>query len=157
MEKIGSLLPALRLPSVPSGISISLRDGRGPRIVLTVHSEHCAGCIACVRELRTHADQFAEWGARVLTVVPATPEGAAEFHRQVPEAIVLADAQGLLATGAAAAIVADEWGEIHHVFETGERHDLPSGDELVEWARFLAIQCPECEGPEGEWRTLPGV
>ena len=20
--------------------------------------------------------------------------------------------------------------------------------------RFLAIQCPECEGPEGDWRTV---
>jgi hypothetical protein len=32
--------------------------------------------------------------------------------------------------------------------------DLPSADEVTEWARFLVVQCPACEQPEGEWREI---
>jgi hypothetical protein len=27
-------------------------------------------------------------------------------------------------------------------------------DEVLERVKFVAMQCPECEGPEGEWRKL---
>ena len=32
-------------------------------------------------------------------------------------------------------------------------HQLPGPVELAEWVKFLAIQCPECEGPEGDRGT----
>lgn len=54
--------------------------------------------------------------------------------------------QRFLRSEGAAVLVADPWGEVRfrHVAEAA--HDLPEPAELVDWARFVAIQCPECEG-----------
>ena len=43
-------------------------------------------------------------------------------------------------------VVADRWGEIHHVTHAARVEDLASPDELVEWLRYLQSRCPECEG-----------
>ena len=51
-------------------------------------------------------------------------------------------------------MIADEWGEVYSVADAGAGHRFPGAPEIIEWVRFLAIQCPECEGPEGEWKTV---
>jgi hypothetical protein len=43
-------------------------------------------------------------------------------------------------------VVADRWGEIHHVAHAARIEDLTRPAELVEWCRFVQSQCPECEG-----------
>jgi hypothetical protein len=43
-------------------------------------------------------------------------------------------------------VVADRWGEIHHVTHAARVEDLPSFQELVDWLRYVQSQCPECEG-----------
>ena len=43
-------------------------------------------------------------------------------------------------------LVADRWGEIHHVVGGEAVGDLPSPDDLIEWLRYVEHQCPECEG-----------
>jgi peroxiredoxin len=43
-------------------------------------------------------------------------------------------------------VVADRWGEIHHVAEGNTVDDLPSPDDLIGWLRSVQHQCPECEG-----------
>ena len=45
-----------------------------------------------------------------------------------------------------AVVVADRWGEIHHVAHAARIEDLTPPAELVEWCRFVQRQCPECEG-----------
>ena len=40
-------------------------------------------------------------------------------------------------------VVADRWGEIAFVTHTAE---LPPGGEILEWLRFVQLQCPECQG-----------
>jgi peroxiredoxin len=47
---------------------------------------------------------------------------------------------------APAVLVADRWGEICFAHGASGPPDLPEPGELVEWARFLQHQCPECEG-----------
>jgi hypothetical protein len=52
-----------------------------------------------------------------------------------------------------AVVVVDEWGEVYFSLRaTG--HDLPEVHDVIDWVRFVAIQCPECEQPEGGWKTL---
>ena len=42
-------------------------------------------------------------------------------------------------------VVADRWGEIH--FVTGGRiEDLPAPAEILDWLRYVQVQCPECQG-----------
>ena len=43
-------------------------------------------------------------------------------------------------------IVADRWGEIHHVAEGKTVDDLAGPDDVIEWLRYVQHQCPECEG-----------
>ncbi len=42
-------------------------------------------------------------------------------------------------------LVADRWGEVRHV---GQPHNgrLLSPGEIVEWLRFVQMECPECQG-----------
>jgi len=43
-------------------------------------------------------------------------------------------------------VVADRWGEIHHVADGHAVADLPGPDDIIEWLRYVQHQCPECEG-----------
>jgi hypothetical protein len=43
-------------------------------------------------------------------------------------------------------VVADRWGEIHHVAHAARIENLTRPTELVEWCRFVQRRCPECEG-----------
>ena len=43
-------------------------------------------------------------------------------------------------------VVADRWGEIHHLAGGKTVDDLPRPDDLIEWLRYVQHQCPECEG-----------
>jgi peroxiredoxin len=153
----GTLLPAAGLLS-ERGEPVSLRGRRGPAVLFAVHAHDCAGCVAYVGALAAAADAIAEWGGGLLVVVPETTDGADDLHDAAAGRLRLLADHGRtlgahLGPGAAAVLVADEWGEIHFAAETGLAHELPSPGELVEWVRFIAIQCPECEGPEGEWRN----
>jgi hypothetical protein len=109
-----------------------------------------------VRErLARGAREIQEWGGRLTIVVPGGRADAATFAETTTDMLeVVVDPERAFGAGHATLIVADEWGEVHFVADAGAGHELPSQEEVVQWVRFLAIQCPECEGPEGEWRTI---
>jgi hypothetical protein len=43
-------------------------------------------------------------------------------------------------------LIADQWGELRYVSPDGGGHPFPTPEEVTGWLRFLATQCPECEG-----------
>ena len=43
-------------------------------------------------------------------------------------------------------LIADRWGEIHHVADGASTADLPDAVALIEWLRYVQYQCPECQG-----------
>jgi peroxiredoxin len=47
---------------------------------------------------------------------------------------------------APAALVVDRWGEILHAVSVADVSQLPSAEELLDWARYVQSRCPECEG-----------
>lgn len=157
----GGRLPTLRLPRVGGGEVEVRGDRRNPAMIFFTHSAHCAGCRAYVAELIALPDAFGVWGGRLLVILPG--EGAASEAIDYPSTTdfpvrLLLDRESTLAhrcgvTGAGL-VVADAWGEIHFSAHAGAGHDLPMGAEVEEWLKFLAIQCPECEQPEGLWRSL---
>ena len=88
-------------------------------------------------------------------VVPDGRANAAGFAETTTDALeVLVDTEGVFGSGHAMLVISDEWGEVHYVADAGDGHGLPPREEIVAWVGFLAIQCPECEGPEGEWRAV---
>ncbi len=152
----GVLLSGVSLPSWPDGALINLRSGHGPRALVTLHSSACPECRRYVHEdLASGADGIAEWGGRLAIVVPGQVESAEELAKiRVDGMQFLTDPQGRFASGKAMVIVTDEWGEVYFVADAGADHDFPTAVDIRDWIRFLAIQCPECEGPEGGWRTI---
>lgn len=127
--------PRIEAPSVGEIIRPRSKDGRsvtrGPRILLLLHDD-CARCDGWVREeLRVVEDPIRQWDGRIVR---------------------LESDSGTRAPGAAWIVVTDEWDEVFHVTSIGSDHAFPDPTDLVEWARFVSIQCPECEGPEGPWR-----
>ena len=155
MSPHGALLPAVSLPSAPTGAMVDLRRGPGPRVVVAPHSAACDECRRYIgAELVPDIERLAEWGGRLLVVVPGAWESAAAFTTPAPNLQVLGDPELKFASGDAIVAVADEWGEVYFAGIAGAEHKFPAPVEIAAWVRFIAIQCPECEGPEGEWRTI---
>lgn len=120
---------------------------------MTVHAPGCDTCIEYVEQVVRVQEELGSWGGHVAVVLPrCDDDGAAGLARL--SVSVLEDRETLLARGRLAVIIADEWDEIYFASEADDVHGVISPDEVLEWVKFVAIQCPECEGPEGEWRNL---
>jgi hypothetical protein len=126
---------------------------RGPRVYVAVHAAGCETCVGYVTQVVHMRDELASWGGHVAVVRPECSGGSAAGFAPlgVP---VLEDRAALVADGRLTVIVTDEWDEIYFASESEDVHGVISPDEVLEWVKFVAIQCPECEGPEGEWRNL---
>jgi hypothetical protein len=67
-----------------------------------------------------------------------------ELSSQQSECVFTQDSvPGLPGPGA---LIADRWGEIVHVAGGSDVADLPTPEDLLDWIRYVEIQCPECEG-----------
>lgn len=149
----GERLPDLRLVDARGGSPVPLvpAGGRQVPVIVLVDGADCEACRAYLRRLAEADAEMRAWDGRVVVVVPGTADEAARLADAVhPPFPVLADPVGALrqrlgATGAVVVVV-DPWGEVRHRSDAGAAHDLPDPAELVGWARFVAIQCPECEG-----------
>lgn len=146
-------LPDLALPSAPDGTPLRLRSpGREGTVVMVPHSADCQDCQSYVGTLAEAKETLREWDGRVVVMVPGDLTGAATLSRSLNGAFaVVADADGRaaerLGVEPGSMVVSDQWGEVFHVYPgAADTHDLPAPDELAEWLRFMAIQCPECQG-----------
>lgn len=146
-------LPDLRLPSAAGGAPIPLVPSGGRRVPVMVclHDADCAGCLAYAQSLAGAEAELREWDAHVVVVVPGGVEQAARFAEgaALPFPVAVDEARKLwvrMGMEGAAAIVADPWGEVRMRHVADAAHDLPPPVEMVDWARFVAMQCPECEG-----------
>jgi hypothetical protein len=45
-----------------------------------------------------------------------------------------------------AVVIADRWGEVHYAASPDSVAGLPTVAELIEWLRYVQMQCPECQG-----------
>lgn len=96
------------------------------------------------------------WQRRNLLLVLVHPRDrtpAAEYaagieaHRtqlEEAEATVVVTADAVPGLTAPRVVVADRWGEILHTECAEDMSRFPSVEELVSWARFVRMQCPEC-------------
>ncbi len=151
----GSKLPHVQLTAVADESPAPLVAGRGPMLLLVAHSPGCDECLRYAQELAEACGRFTEWGGRLLVVVRGPVAAAQALAAELPRSMrVLADPHARLPAWGSSLIVADEWGEVFFAAPIDERHQLPTVDELVDWTRYVAIQCEECELPEGGWRAL---
>lgn len=143
------------LRSAADGAHVDVRSGRGPWIFLIAHGADCEGCRNYADELVGARAQFGEWGARLAVVLHAPLEQARALHQQLEATVeIFADPEQSLAAEAGSVLVTDEWGDVFHSTHAGAAHAFPAPAEVAKWAQFVAIQCPECEQPEGGWRDI---
>lgn len=143
----GRRLPDLRLRPADGGAEVGIRaPGRKAPVLALLHGAGCESCREYVRSLEQVRSCLEDWDGRILLVVPeasGSPQPRSSFPVLVDEAHRLAHA---LSVQPPATVVADQWGEIHWAGEAGREHRFPPPEELVEWVRYLAVQCPECQG-----------
>lgn len=143
----GGRLPAWTLESTDSKPPIPLRtDDRRATVLVTIHAE-CAACAVYLDELEQHAEEMRAWDGRVVAVIAGDPTGSpgrdTAFVRRARDVERRLERRGVPRPGV---VIADQWGEVFAVEAAGGDHAFPPAVEVVSWLRFLAIQCPECQG-----------
>lgn len=149
----GDRVPSTTMTAHPGGECFELRPSRGPRVFVSLHSTDCEECIDYARKIAAVREPVEAWGADLVIVSGDVSRSAEPAVAQL-DLTVIEDRDRVLCRGRLDVIVADEWGEIHFASEGKGAHNPLPPEEVVEWAKFVAIQCPECEGPEGEWKNL---
>lgn len=138
-------LPDLALPAVRDGAPTPLRArGRKAPLLLLLHGPGCPDCADYLRRVGERLPDLREWDGRPLLILeePAGNDDGAIDRVVDPEG----RAAAALDVEAPAVVVADQWGEVHLAAVAGDEHRFPTPEELVGWARYLAVHCPECEG-----------
>jgi peroxiredoxin len=149
-------LPALSLPSAPGGEPVAWRaPAAGSPVVVFLRSPDCEDCGSYLRDLAAKLPDLRAWDGRPLVVVPGGVEEAARVMREAELPFpVLADPDGRarsgcgVAEGMSALFIADRWGVVYHAAQARAERDLPPPDEIEDWLRFIATQCPECGVPD---------
>jgi len=145
-------LPDVKLPSAPGGSPMPLRPpGRVSPVLVLVDGVECEPCRAWLGRLAAASADIGEWDGCVVVVVPASPDRAIRIADDAAKHFtVLADPDHAVAArlgiSAPALVIADQYGEIHHAAPAGGAHVFPDPADVVDWLRYLAVQCPECQG-----------
>jgi hypothetical protein len=129
---------------------VLLDTGRTACVLVVVHSDRCDACREYVQDLCDQRPQLFEWGERLIVVVRDPSEDPPDFDRTNLDVFI--ESEEKLSFSGTGVIVTDEWGDIFHA--TAGHHRFLSSTALAEWLRFIAMQCPECEQPEGPWREI---
>ena len=147
--------PAKRLPAMmlesSSGTEVSLEiPRRRSGVVVLIHGGACAICRAYVLGLLARAAEIAEWDGQLLVVQDGESADLQLGEDAAEGARVYIDRERILqlriGLAAPAVLVADQWREIHLMESAGAEHGFVAIDEILAWLRYLAVQCPECQG-----------
>jgi hypothetical protein len=123
----------------------------GSRYSLVLVFPHQKPCVQCQRyldELSRESPEFASWDSQLVLIVTGRESagllrGKSAFRLiRDPQTRLLATA-GILAPGI---VIVDQWRDIQHAQAAGTEHAFPTVQEVLSWVRYLATQCPECEG-----------
>lgn len=125
---------------------VALPRPRRSLVALLIHDTDCHACVAYAESVFAERSELDIWDADIA-LVPAV----ANQQRGAGSSIrVYSDPQQRLANAARvqapALIVVDQWGDITDVFAAGDGHAFPAVADVITAARYLATQCPECEG-----------
>jgi hypothetical protein len=146
--KRGDRMPPLLLQAADNGKAVALREESRVATVLVILHGGCEPCAEYLAAITQRSTEIREWDGRVVAaVVGSQPSMPEPVRDSVVQVTVDADEQ-LQQSGAAtpAVLIADQWGELFMVEGAGTAHAFPEPGEIVEWLRYLAIQCPECQG-----------
>lgn len=152
-------LPLCELPDAQGQVHRYPRRHRRRALVLYgAERGDCPACRAYLTALAALAPQIAAEEAELVVVVSGRPApavvGAAGTVLFDPDGRVFRRWGAVDPAGqpVAALFVADRFGTLYARALAGPDHALPPAAEVVDWLRFINIQCPECgvaEWPAG--------
>lgn len=149
----GDRVPSVTMKAQSGGELFEVRPSRGPRVFVTLHGIDCQECIDYATEIAAAREPLEAWGADLVVVRGAVSTPAGPVLDQL-DLTVIEDPDHTLSRGRLEVIIVDEWGEVYFASDGEGAHSPLPPQEVVEWAKFVAIQCPEREGPEGPWKDL---
>ena len=144
--QVSGFVPNVSLPTAAKGTPIPLRSRRhAATILVRVHSADCRACQEYLNELAHALEDLAVWGGRVLVLVTGDKNEAMRFEteNELPFAVLLDPEGRAIPLTGAGVVIADRFGQIYHIADAGQGHELPDAAALEEWCRFLDTQCPE--------------
>lgn len=172
----GDRLPSISLDLAEGDGAVNLRHGgRDATVIVKLPVTGAARFLPYLERLADAEPAFRNWSGRLLAVVSATsgdgqrpdtgdgplpPAGGGWIERMdldtsritsLPFPVLRDDARATrdwAPAGEAAVVVADRYGVVYHAAHGAGAADLPDTDELIEWLRYLATQCPECGVPD---------
>ena len=155
----GEIFPGFML-SMPDGSPVELERYRGRNNLVLIFAGDVLGSAGptspLLEELVARSAELAAEVAQVLVVVasrsavasqsdpgpfPILVDSDAHIHRRVGAT----DAAG---QPAPALFITDGFREIYATYVSPEGSVLPGAKEVMDWLRFINIQCPECGVPE---------
>ncbi len=145
----GDLLPDIVLGSTDSK-PVRPSDFKGrSNLILTLAGATGDELLEAIA--RRHRD-FTEETGLVIAVLRCSPGEAERLKRRNGwPFLVLADPDGKSHQrlgaerhDATATYVTDRWGEIYLARRTGHGDARPEEDDILEWLKFINLQCPEC-------------
>jgi hypothetical protein len=152
---VGASLPRISFARTDSPGTVSWNQGTTAVAVFVPHQAPCPSCDRYLEELATAAEGLREWATRALVLVPAGR--ALDIG---PGLVPLDDTSGAgrahagIDADQAAVIQADRWGAVYQIAVVGRESphaELPTPHQLVDLAKYIDIQCPECGVPSREW------
>ena len=143
-------LRGLHLTNPGTGALVPIEANRAGIVLIVVHSHRCDECREYVATLWEARGVAFEWNERVIVAMRDQSNDIPDFGAAAFE--VLIDADQKLPISGTGVMIADEWGDVFHA--TAGHHRFLPPSALAEWLRFVAMQCPECEQPEGPWREI---
>lgn len=143
---VGGFLPDATLADAGSGSTVPLRSQNRDSVVLVhSHGPECAACGRYLADLAGHVAELAAWDGHVVALIPDKDGAAAKFReRALPFPTLIEDERTKGLMDDAGVVVADRYGQVYAVAPAGPAHAFLAPQEVEQWVRFLAIQCPEC-------------
>ena len=144
-------LPALELRGMTGVMRL---DPRESLVLLLMRDAALPRAHKYIAQLEAHLSEFRAWDTRLIVITEKESiESGLETASTSPEKWHTLG----IAAGKSALIIADRWGEVYFAQQTETFADMLSPEQVEEWVRYLATQCPECgvidESGRGEWDT----
>lgn len=159
---VGDRLPAITLPAAPDGRRVNLREPSRHSWVILVVARGDERSRGYATTLADAAESIRLWDSRLAVVVEEDLRAAHDLHHALgAQVTVLADPECVgralfdTGTGPTILVIADRYGQIYFVQVAAHVEALPAPNEIEEWVKYLATQCPECgvidDPGYGEW------
>jgi len=136
--------------------------GASTRVVFFPHPDACDACQSYGTQLTALQDRLAEWDTDVW-LVQRSVEDLADRLATGNSVRVVEDHDGRIrqrceiGERAVVVLVADRWGQVWETADGADQHALPAATALHDTARFVDLQCSECEAldqPVCDWSVI---